>query len=158
MKTTIQDIINELKRPGKSMSEGRRLFRMEGFRFNGEPIESLDQEVELKQGDTFAVGKKWEWTRGTAGKGGPNCWVKTKFPGKDDDQRGIADNEGSLKMGQYYLVFPKFPLPCDYVRMVRRHDLTEIAYWVVDEWEENGSEVMGAIIGAMCEGVRGTRR
>ncbi|KKK68893.1 hypothetical protein LCGC14_2939480, partial [marine sediment metagenome] len=77
---------------------------------------------------------------------------------EDDKRRGIEDNEGSLKMGQYYLVFPKFPLPCDYVRIVLRHDLTEVAYWICDEWAEDPVEVMGAIIGALCEGVRGTRR
>lgn len=88
-------------------------------------------------------------------KGQP-CWVKTKSP--KDERRGIADNEGSLRMGEYYLVFPKYPLPCNYVRIVLRLDLAEIAYWIVDEWEESGADVMGAIIGAMCEGVQGTRR
>lgn len=76
----------------------------------------------------------------------------------NDPQCGIEDHEGSLRMGEYFLVFPKFPLPCDYVRVVEKYRLTEIAYWAQDEWAEAPAEVMGAIIGAMCEGFRGTKR
>lgn len=66
---------------------------------------------------------------------------------------GINDDEGSIIVGQNYLVFPKFPLPCDYVRIVDRSTLNEVAYWVNDEWAGEPSDVMGAIIGALCEGL-----
>ena len=68
-------------------------------------------------------------------------------------RKGIDDDEGSIAIGNRYLVFPKFPAACSYVRIVDRHSLSEIAYWVYTEWEEDGQDVMGAIIGAMCAGL-----
>ena len=79
------------------------------------------------------------------------------MPGKRD-RKGIESHEGSLTLGEVFLVFPKHPNPCDYVRIVNRHDLIEIAYWISDEWRDEPDEVMGAIIGSMCQGVRGTLR
>jgi hypothetical protein len=29
-----------------------------------------------------------------------------------------------------------------------------MAYWIVDEWEETGTEVMGAIMGALTAGIK----
>jgi hypothetical protein len=75
--------------------------------------------------------------------------------GSEQKRVGIDENEGSIVIGNRFLVFPKFPEPCTYVRFVDRHDYTEIAYWVVDEWEEDGADVMGAIIGCACQGVSG---
>lgn len=65
---------------------------------------------------------------------------------------GIEDHEGSIAIGKIYLVFPKYPAPCDYVRIVDRHSLAEIVYWSHTEWAEAPEEVMGAIIGALCQG------
>lgn len=41
---------------------------------------------------------------------------------------------------------PAHPMECDYVRVCDR-DGEEIAYWNVDEWVEEPTEVMGAIMG-----------
>jgi len=71
----------------------------------------------------------------------------------EHQRKGLEENEGSIAIGKYYFVFPKFPAECSYVRVVDKHLLTEIAYWVVDEWEEDGADVMGAIIGALCDGL-----
>jgi hypothetical protein len=72
----------------------------------------------------------------------------------EEPRKGIDDDEGSIAIGNRFLVFPKYPAPCSYVRIVDRHSLSEIVYWCVDEWEEAGADVMGAIIGAMCEGLK----
>jgi hypothetical protein len=41
---------------------------------------------------------------------------------------------------------------CSYIRFVDADD-NEIAYWVCDEWAESPQEVMGAIMGAIQNGV-----
>jgi len=51
---------------------------------------------------------------------------------------------------------PAFPIDCDYVRVVRIEgdDVIETAYWNAQEWtesEDQGVEVMGAIMGAIKE-------
>lgn len=65
---------------------------------------------------------------------------------------GIEEHEGSLVIGEYLLVFPKYPADCDYIRFVDRLNLKEIVYWAYTEWQESPIDVMGAIVGAMCEG------
>ncbi len=155
MKTTIQDIFREIYDPTVSLAMVRRNVAEVAVKFNGHLVTSMSQEFDVKQGDVFAVGKKWEWIRGTRGKDGPECWVTRKFPSQDDEkEKGIADHEGRLRLGAYYLVFPKHPAPCDYVRIVNSFSLIEIVYWSATEWAEAPEEVMGAIIGALCEGMK----
>jgi len=144
-KMMIAEIFQKILPDGHSLSEARRQLTMVGVRFNGEQVAYMGLEVEVAEGSTFQVGKKagnsWRYESGK--------WVRLP--------EGIH-NEGSLRLGQYYLVFPKFPADCDYVRVVNYESGTEIAYWDQNEWAEAPAKVMGAIIGAMCEGVRGTRR
>lgn len=66
----------------------------------------------------------------------------------------VNSDEGSIAIGNNYLCFPKFPESCSYVRIVNRQSLLEIAYWVCDEWAEDPQDVMGAIIGALCSGLK----
>lgn len=44
------------------------------------------------------------------------------------------------------MVMPADPAECDYVRFVQDSEY-ELAYWSHTEWEEAGTEVMGAIMG-----------
>jgi len=71
----------------------------------------------------------------------------------EKSRTGIDEDEGSIAVGSNYFVFPKYPAACTYVRIVDKNSLDERVYWCVDEWEEDGADVMGAIIGALCEGV-----
>ena len=79
---------------------------------------------------------------------------KIDGPYRDGPTLGITDDEMVLTFGVHFLVFPKYPHPCSYVRIVDRHTLAEKAYWICDEWAEAPEEVMGAIIGAMCDGIK----
>lgn len=155
MITTANDIFHEIQPEGHSMSLARRYIAEEAVKFNGELVTSMCQELDVKQGDKFSVGKRLEWIRAVvAGARGDEseCWVKIRLPIRDDER--IKDHEGILRLGAYYLVFPKHPAECSYVRIVDCSGLAEIAYWSVTEWEEAGAEVMGAIIGVMCEGYK----
>lgn len=147
---TIQDIFREVQPPDHSLSLARRYVTEEAVLFNGSRITSMMQEVEVVEGSIFQVGKRAHWTR----KG--DEWIRRNCGNPKD--RSIQDSEGSLTLGEVYLVFPKSPDECGYVRIVNRHNLAETAYWDQNEWAEAPAEVMGAIIGAMCMGVRGTLR
>lgn len=57
MKTTIQEIFREVY-PGLSLAQSRCSSSLSGFRFNGEEVTHMDQEVDLKDGDTFQRGKR----------------------------------------------------------------------------------------------------
>ena len=125
-----------------SLSLARRHLVEDRVKFDGQQVTSMDQEVDVVEGSAFAV-SKGRWQRQE------DQWVRIK-----NKYAGIEDHEGSLRFGERYLVFPKSPAECDYVRIVDCHSLAEIAYWTVTEWEEAGAEVMGAIIGGMCEGIQ----
>lgn len=47
---------------------------------------------------------------------------------------------------------PEYPSPCHYLRLLRP-DGTELAYWDAREWGDNPTEVVGAIVGRICEGL-----
>ena len=79
---------------------------------------------------------------------------KIDGPYRNGPTVGITEAEGSIALGKHFLVFPTHPEEeCSYVRIVDRDSLAEKAYWICDEWAEAPTEVMGAIIGAMCDGL-----
>lgn len=53
--------------------------------------------------------------------------------------------------GQRQLRCPAYPANCDYVRIttIIANQVVEVAYWVSDEWQDDPTTVMGAIIGAL---------
>ena len=59
--TTIQDIFREVQPLNHSFSEARRQIALSGVKFNGEQVTSMMQEVEVKDGSLFQVGKSsWQ--------------------------------------------------------------------------------------------------
>ena len=48
----------------------------------------------------------------------------------------------------YKAITPAHPADCDFVKIISELG-EEVVYYVVDEWEESGADVMGAIFGAM---------
>lgn len=149
MTTTIRDIFREVQPEGRSFSEARRYVALNAVLFEGQQVTSMTQEVEVVVGSLFQVGKH-TWRR----EG--NCWIKLRKDGDfvAEPVREINADEGSIAIGSVFLVFPKSPTECEYVRIVDRHSLAEIAYWDQQEWAEAPAEVMGAVIGAMCKGIR----
>jgi len=76
----------------------------------------------------------------------------------------LEDGELFIQCGCRALVFPGVkhePDGVSYVRVIEIVDdheealCQEIAYWDSDEWRDAPEEVMGAILGALFEGVRG---
>jgi hypothetical protein len=62
------------------------------------------------------------------------------------------DKECSISItGRVSLVAPAYPDECSYVRVVDSHNGEELAYWDHKEWEEDPTDVMGAIIGLLNE-------
>jgi len=61
--------------------------------------------------------------------------------------------EVNVVVGNIILCFPQYPDKCDYVRIL---DIAgnELYYWIADEWEQEPDFVMGAIMGAIAEGVK----
>ena len=54
------------------------------------------------------------------------------------------------------MAVPAFPAPCSYVRLLGEGG-EELAYWDHQEWRDEPEEVMGAIMGAICEGPDGLK-
>lgn len=67
--TTISDIFRAVQTPGASFSEARRQIHMLGVKFNGQQVTAMEQEVEVKEGSLFQVGRH-TWQRDT------NKWIK----------------------------------------------------------------------------------
>lgn len=62
------------------------------------------------------------------------------------------DDEGSIPLAWGgKLAFPAFPAECDYLRIVLP-DGREAMYWSSDEWHDDPTEVIGAIMGIAQNG------
>ncbi len=76
-----------------------------------------------------------------------------------DGLTGIDDDEVRIPVGDggFYLVFPssqKDETGVDYVRITEwAAPHSEVVYWTASEWADAPKEVMGAIMGAIQNGV-----
>lgn len=64
MKLNVLDIMRDVQRAGKSMSEARRLSFERSILINGNPV-SLTDEIEVVDGDVLKIGKL-SWVAVTA--------------------------------------------------------------------------------------------
>jgi hypothetical protein len=60
----------------------------------------------------------------------------------------VQPGESSITLPKGKAVFPAHPAECTYIRVLDEND-KEIGYWDVNEWEEEPTEVMGAIMGCI---------
>lgn len=68
----------------------------------------------------------------------------------------VQPDESSINLPNGKVVFPAAPAEVTYVRVLNEKD-REIAYWDVNEWEEEPEDVMGAILGAIKRAVEGEK-
>lgn len=61
----------------------------------------------------------------------------------------IDPDEANFMFRDKHVVFPAYPQPCTYVRIVDL-DGNELAYWDMQEWVDEPEQVMGAIMGAIA--------
>ena len=76
-------------------------------------------------------------------------WQSLKDAKYEVIENAVLNKESVLELSDgYKAITPAHPDDCDFVKIIS--DLgEEVVYYVVDEWEESGADVMGAIFGAL---------
>jgi hypothetical protein len=115
--------------------------------------------VEINEGDVLAIGKKqrWRFTIRDKCHRRTKSWSLVKYP-LWDGTKGLDDDEVHMPVGDgsTWLIFPSYKKSeeVDYVRFADADaPHKERVYWNADEWREAPTEVMGAIMACILNGV-----